>query len=168
MDAKQTVVEKKTVGRQKSVTQENNENTLQRQSKPGSLAVGVTVRTKEIKSKPELNGLTGTVESYNKENDRWAIRVTTSDGKKKVLELKDKNLEVIIDYVNSQESSQFATGISVQIQGLMSRPEYNATEGTIVGWSDKNKRWKIKMEFDGALLELKEKNLLKIDKLTAG
>lgn len=45
------------------------------------------------------------------------------------------------------------------IDGLKTQPQYNNTEGTIRGWSNTNKRWKILMDHDGLLLELKIKNL---------
>ena len=59
--------------------------------------------------------------------------------------------------------SDFAIGKRVKVDGLNSMPHYNGTYATIQAWSEKNERWKILMDYDSTLKELKNKNMTVVD-----
>ena len=55
--------------------------------------------------------------------------------------------------------SGFAAGARVKISGLRSKPEYNDTLGTIEKYNEEHHRWKVRMDYDGSLNDIKEANL---------
>jgi translation initiation factor IF-1 len=75
-------------------------------------AVGSRVRIKELKARPECNGLEGTVKALLPDERLWVVLDSGDD-------------------LNVAEAIIIAVGSRVRIEGLISRPECNGLEGTV-------------------------------------
>ena len=96
-----------------------------------------------LNSRPEYNNTFGVIEGFNENTSRYQVRMEHDETLK---DLKDKNL---VSYVGKRD----------EIAGLRSKPEYNGTTGTILAWNNGQKRWKVRMDYDSSLKDLKPDNL---------
>lgn len=71
------------------------EETCVQESNDSSFAVGTWVRVVGLQAKPELNGVTGVLESFLEEKDRWAVKLNQQGAGTKLL--KASNLSKMSD-----------------------------------------------------------------------
>lgn len=166
---------------------------------PGNAwGIGMRVRILGLNSAPQYNDTFGTIEKADENSGRWEIRMDHDNSLKK---LKNKNLEAVaaapsagqtwpgqVEEVNEKTEANASSGkwhplqlpepgdpagisLRVMIFGLNSAPQYNNTLGTIEKSDWNSGRWEIRMDFDGSLKKLKNKNLqypVPDDKTTSG
>jgi len=145
---------------------------------------GVSVRTCDLRARPELNGLHGTVVEFDDTEERWKVRMADGTGKMfKTSNLeacqfgseKDKALEgapspvatqfspmprdTTLDKLTPDGVREIKVGDAVRICGLQAKPELNGLEGTAVEWDEHESRWKVRIQ-DGSGKMLKPANLV--------
>ena len=111
---------------------------------------GQRVAIKGLKSKPELNGSTAAIESFDSEKGRYTV-IIDSTGEK--LALKDANLE------NITARQKLCSGQRVAIKGLKSKPELNGSTAVIESFDSEKGRYTVIIDSTGEKLALKDANL---------
>ena len=89
--------------------------------------VGARIRVDGLKSRPELNGSLGVVQSHNTETDRYNVLI---DDRREELALKLSSLSVAEDFVG------FVVGTRVRIACLEKMPELNGKLATVQGFQN--------------------------------
>jgi hypothetical protein len=110
--------------------------------------VGKEVVLRGIKAKPELNGTTGTVESFIAESGRYLVELP--DGSR--FNFKPANLAV------AEATPGSLVGKDVVLHGLKSKPELNGDIGKAISFSEVSGRYVVEMS-DEVELALKTANL---------
>jgi curved DNA-binding protein CbpA len=110
--------------------------------KPSNLLQHVHVRIHGLQSKPQLNGKTGTVITWNESTERYNIYITAL---KQVVSLKPSN--VILEQ-----------GTVGKITALSSKPELNGKWGTITTWNAESNRYDIQLSAH-QVIRIKAENL---------
>jgi len=117
--------------------------------------LGQTVRIKNLEKKAELNGRCGVCIGYEKDQDRYVVRLITG-GVESDVALRDQNFSVLKPKM---------CGSLVQLKGLQSRPELNGRYGFVDEFLRENERYRIFVpDKPGTALNmaLKSENLEKV------
>jgi len=110
--------------------------------KASNLLQHVHVRVHGLRSKPDLNGKTGTVMAWNPRTERYNIYVMALE---KVVSLKPAN--VILD-----------NGTVGSITGLTTKPELNGKWGTIKEWIRDTNKYDVQLSAD-KIIRIKAENI---------
>jgi hypothetical protein len=113
------------------------------------LQPGTWVRLVGLRERADLNGKEGELQEYSAEEDRWKVWLESGFGKK----ICAANLEPC-----NKSSNKFKVGGAVRIVGLVSQPELNGQEGTIIEFDEEKHCWKVRLS-DGAGKIVKAMNL---------
>lgn len=122
--------------------------------------LGQTIRIKNLEKKPELNGRCGVCIGFDRDKDRYRVRIITN-GVENDLNLKQECLSVLKPkLLNSM----------VRIDGLESKPELNGRYGYVDAFLRENERYRVLIPEQpglGTALALKSANLVKVDRPNA-
>ena len=124
------------------------------------LRIGSRVQLYGIKAKPELNGKSGSVSSFNEETNRFTIDLDGNQGRP--VSLKKENLRLLESPSRnpSFESVRVQIGTRVQLQGLRAKPELNGKYGIVTAFVNSSGRWTVELDQNHQPpLALKSENL---------
>jgi len=122
--------------------------------------LGQTVRIQNLEKKAELNGRCGVCIGYEKEQQRYVIRLISS-GVEMDVALKEPNLSVLKPKL---------LGSMVQLKGLQSKPELNGRYAFVDEFLRENERYRVfvpDVPGTGLALALKSENLEKVSAVHA-
>jgi len=103
-----------------------------------ALRPGSCVRILGLKGAAALNGEQATCITWDKDKQRWLVRLQSS------LErlLRPENLKLH----GSQEATLLRVGAAVCLSGLQAAPELNGKLGVCLGWDEAKQRWRVRLE----------------------
>eukprot|EP00435_Cladocopium_sp_Y103_P022127 s1687_g5.t1 len=122
--------------------------------------LGQTVRIKNLEKKAELNGRCGVCIGFEKDQDRYIVRLITG-GVESDVALRDQNFSILKPKLR---------GALVQVQGLQSKPELNGRYGFVDEFLRENERYRVFLpDRPGTALTmaLKSENLEKVTSTSA-
>lgn len=122
--------------------------------------LGQTVRIKNLEKKAELNGRCGVCIGFEKDQDRYIVRLITG-GVESDVALRDQNFSILKPKLR---------GTLVQVQGLQSKPELNGRYGFVDEFLRENERYRVFLpDRPGTALTmaLKSENLEKVTSTNA-
>lgn len=122
--------------------------------------LGQTVRIKNLEKKAELNGRCGVCIGFEKDQDRYIVRLITG-GVESDVALRDQNFSILKPKLR---------GALVQVQGLQSKPELNGRYGFVDEFLRENERYCVFLpDRPGTALTmaLKSENLEKVTSTNA-
>jgi len=122
--------------------------------------LGQTVRIKNLEKKAELNGRCGVCIGFEKDQDRYIVRLITG-GVESDIALRDQNFSILKPKLR---------GALVQVQGLQSKPELNGRYGFVDEFLRENERYRVFLpDKPGSALTiaLKSENLEKVSATNA-
>eukprot|EP00434_Breviolum_minutum_P030909 symbB.v1.2.027336.t1/scaffold2762.1/size141425/13 len=122
--------------------------------------LGQTVRVKNLEKKAELNGRCGVCIGFEKDQDRYIVRLITG-GVESDIALRDQNFSILKPKLR---------GALVQVQGLQSKPELNGRYGFVDEFLRENERYRVFLpDKPGSALTvaLKSENLEKVSATNA-
>lgn len=151
--------------------QDQKQKALQNQKRPEKdLLPGCKVRLSGLKGAAELNGESGTLESFFQETGRWRVKLNTGQSK----DLKPENLDILLTQANhsQQGAPQAATsqkrpvddlrqGCKVQLQGLKGAAELNGQKGVLDCFIQGTGRWRVKLS-SGQNKDIKPENIITV------
>ncbi|EER16831.1 hypothetical protein Pmar_PMAR011345 [Perkinsus marinus ATCC 50983] len=131
-----------------------------------NFSIGTRVEVLGLKSKPELNGTSGTVVGKNSRSGRFEIKL---DKTASIMAIKPDNLmyapetaeEAAERKKKQKESGILPDGCAVHVAGLKSASAtwINGQYGIVVGWNSDKKRYDVKLNCDGSIKQLKPENV---------
>lgn len=110
--------------------------------------VGRRVQICGLRARTDLNGLSGTVDSWDESERRWKVRMDDESCKL----LKVENLEVM------REEPALSAGSRIRVHSIQARPELNGQRGSLVSFDPQEERWRVLLD-DGARILLRAVNL---------
>lgn len=110
--------------------------------------VGRRVQICGLRARTDLNGLSGTVDSWDESERRWKVRMDDESCKL----LKVENLEVL------REEPALSAGSRIRVHSIQARPELNGQRGSLVSFDPQEERWRVLLD-DGARILLRAANL---------
>ena len=103
---------------------------------------GKRVTLSGLKARPDLNGLTADVLSFNEASGRYTVSMVNSQEQ---LALKAANLSVVVTR-SHDGGARFQIGVRITVKGLTSKPELNGHSGTITEWNEEKGRYGVQMD----------------------
>ena len=111
--------------------------------RPDNLLQQPCVTLHGIQSQPELNGKTGTVETWCPTKERYNIYATSL---KKEISLRPGNVVL-------------SNGIVARVNGLESQPELNGQWGTVKGWNKDSNKYDVQLS-PSQIIRVKVENMI--------
>lgn len=128
----------------------------ERISAASETVLGATVRLKELEKKPELNGRCGVCIGFEKDKDRYIIRLINS-GVETDIALRHTNFSILKPKL---------LGAMVRLKGLVSKPELNGRYALVDEFLRENERYRVFLPDspgEGLALALKSENLERVE-----